>query len=397
MSGAVYLVGGCRTAVGKFGGSLASVPATALGAAAIREAVRRAGLEATQIEHAEMGCVLQAGLGQNPARQAALLAGMPEDSTAVTVNCVCGSGLESVNRAARLIASGEADLVAAGGMENMSRAPFALPGARFGYRIGNPAAQSELVDTMIRDALWDVYNDCHMGVTAENIAARWQITREEADAFALRSQQKAAAAADAGRFAPEIVPVELKGKKGTVRFDSDEGIRRDTSQEALSRLSPAFQKGGVVTAGNASGLNDGAAAVVLASEEALRRHRLTPLARWGGSAAAGVDPAVMGIGPVASTRKLLKRAGLGIADIDLVEANEAFAVQSIAVQRELGIPEEKLNIRGGAIALGHPVGASGCRILVTLLYAMRDTGARTGLATLCVGGGMGISTLLYAC
>ena len=346
MSGAVYLVGGCRTAVGKFGGSLASVPATALGAAAIREAVRRAGLEAAQIEHAEMGCVLQAGLGQNPARQAALLAGMPEDSTAVTVNCVCGSGLESVNRAARLIASGEADLVAAGGMENMSRAPFALPGARF---------------------------------------------------FALRSQQKAAAASDAGRFAPEIVPVELKGKKGTVRFDSDEGIRRDTSREALERLSPAFQKGGVVTAGNASGLNDGAAAVVLASEEALRRHRLTPLARWGGSAAAGVDPAVMGIGPVASTRKLLKRAGLGIADIDLVEANEAFAVQSIAVQRELGIPEEKLNIRGGAIALGHPVGASGCRILVTLLYAMRDTGARTGLATLCVGGGMGISTLLYAC
>ncbi|MBQ8130307.1 MAG: acetyl-CoA C-acetyltransferase [Clostridia bacterium] len=397
MSGAVYLVGGCRTAVGRFGGSLASVPATALGAAAIREAVRRAGLEAAQIEHAEMGCVLQAGLGQNPARQAALLAGMPEDSTAVTVNCVCGSGLESVNRAARLIASGEADLVAAGGMENMSRAPFALPGARFGYRIGNPAAQSELVDTMIRDALWDVYNDCHMGVTAENIAARWQITREEADAFALRSQQRAAAAADAGRFAPEIVPVELKGKKGTVRFDSDEGIRRDTSQEALSRLSPAFQKGGVVTAGNASGLNDGAAAVVLASEEALRRHRLTPLARWGGSAAAGVDPAVMGIGPVASTRKLLKRAGLGIADIDLFEANEAFAVQSIAVQRELGIPEEKLNVRGGAIALGHPVGASGCRILVTLLYAMRDTGARTGLATLCVGGGMGISTLLYAC
>ena len=397
MSGAVYLVGGCRTAVGRFGGSLASVPATALGAAAIREAVRRAGLEAAQIEHAEMGCVLQAGLGQNPARQAALLAGMPEDSTAVTVNCVCGSGLESVNRAARHIASGEADLVAAGGMENMSRAPFALPGARFGYRIGNPAAQSELVDTMIRDALWDVYNDCHMGVTAENIAARWQITREEADAFALRSQQRAAAAADAGRFAPEIVPVELKGKKGTVRFDSDEGIRRDTSQEALSRLSPAFQKGGVVTAGNASGLNDGAAAVVLASEEALRRHRLTPLARWGGSAAAGVDPAVMGIGPVASTRKLLKRAGLGIADIDLFEANEAFAVQSIAVQRELGIPEEKLNVRGGAIALGHPVGASGCRILVTLLYAMRDTGARTGLATLCVGGGMGISTLLYAC
>ncbi|MBR1409463.1 MAG: thiolase family protein [Clostridia bacterium] len=397
MSEAVYIVSGCRTAIGRFGGSLASTPAPALGAAVIREAIRRAGLRTESVGHAEMGCVLQAGLGQNPARQAALLAGMPESSTAVTVNCVCGSGLESVNRAALMIAAGQEELAVAGGMENMSLAPFAVPGARFGYRIGYPAGQSPLVDTMVKDALWDVYNDCHMGVTAENIAKRWHITREEADAFALASQQKAATASDAGLFAQEIVPIELKGKRGAEVFDRDEGIRRDTSMEALSRLKPAFQAGGIVTAGNASGLNDGAAAVLLASEKAVKEHGLTPLARWCGGTAAGVEPAVMGIGPVASTRKLLKRQGLTIDDIDLFEANEAFAVQSIAVARELGIPEGKLNCRGGAVALGHPVGASGCRILVTLLYAMKDTGARSGIATLCVGGGMGITTLLSAC
>lgn len=392
----IYILGACRTPIGKMGGALASFSAVDLGAAVIAEALKRSAVSAQRVDHVYMGCVLQAALGQNVARQAALKAGIPFSVPAQTVNVVCGSGLDAVNSAARLVQSGEADIVVAGGMESMSNAPFALPKARFGYRMGSPMVDTPLVDTMVKDGLWDAVNDYHMGITAENVAERWSIGRQELDAFSARSQQKALAAMEEGRFRKEIVPITIKGRKGDTVVSTDEGPRPGTTAEALAKLKPAFKPDGIVTAGNSSGLNDGAAAVVLASEEAVKRLGLRPQAEWLGGCLAGVDPAIMGVGPVASTRKLLKRLEMRMEDIDLVEANEAFAAQAIAVARELQIPEEKLNVNGGAIALGHPIGASGCRILVTLIYAMHGQNALNGLATLCIGGGMGCSTMIRA-
>lgn len=390
----VFITGACRTPIGKMGGALASVPAADLGAAVIREALRRSKIPQDQTDHVYMGCVIQAGLGQNVARQAALKAGLPVTVTAQTVNVVCGSGLDAVNSAARLIQSGDADVVIAGGMESMSRAPFALKDARFGYRMGSPMMDTPLVDTMVNDALWDAVNDYHMGITAENIAEKWGITRQEMDEFAARSQNKAADAQAAGRFRQEIVPVVIKGRKGDEIVDTDEGPRPGTTAQSLGRLKPVFCSNGVVTAGNSSGINDGAAAVVLVSEEKVQELGLHPQAEWIGGALGGVDPAIMGVGPVASTEKLLQKLNLSMEDMDLAECNEAFAAQSIAVQRELKIPDEKLNVNGGAIALGHPVGASGCRILVTLIHGMKQRNAAMGLAALCIGGGMGCSTII---
>ena len=390
----VYILGACRTPIGKMGGALSSVPAADLGALVMKEALNRSGIQPDQVDHVYMGCVIQAGLGQNVARQAAIKAGLPETTTAQTVNVVCGSGLDAVNSAARLIRVGDADVVVAGGMESMSRAPFALKDARFGYRMGSPMVNTPLVDTMVNDALWDAINDYHMGITAENVAEKWGLSREDLDAFAAASQNKAEEAIASGRFKDEIVPVVIKGRKGDTVVDADEGVRPGTTVESLSRLKPAFKSNGIVTAGNSSGINDGAAAVVLVSEQKLKELELTPQAEWIGGALGGVDPAIMGIGPVASTDRLLKKLKLTIEDIDLVESNEAFAAQSIAVKRELNIPDEKLNVNGGAIALGHPVGASGCRILVTLIHAMKQKEARTGLAMLCIGGGMGCSTVI---
>ena len=387
----VYLLGACRTAIGKMGGSLSTVPAVDLGAIVIEEAVKRAGIKPGNVDHVFMGCVIQAGLGQNVARQAAIKAGLPVTTTAETINVVCGSGLDSVNNAARMIQAGDADIVIAGGMENMSMAPYALKQARYGYRMGN----APMVDTMVNDALWDSFNDYHMGVTAENICEQWHITREELDDFSANSQQKTEKAIADGKFKNEIVPVEIKQKKGSVIFDIDEGPRPGTTTESLARLKPAFKPNGIVTAGNSSGINDGAAAVVLVSEEKVKELNLAPMAEWVGGALGGVDPSIMGVGPVESTKKLFKKLNITIDDIDLIEANEAFAAQSIAVARELKFPKDKLNVNGGAIALGHPVGASGCRILVTLLHEMlkRDD-VKTGLATLCIGGGMGCSTIV---
>lgn len=388
----VYIVSACRTPIGKMGGTIASVSAVALGATVIAEAVKRSGVE--KVDHIYMGCVIQAALGQNVARQAALKAGLSFETTAETLNVVCGSGLDAVNSAARLIQTGEADVVVAGGMESMSKAPFAMTKGRFGYRMGSPMMNTPLVDTMVNDALWCAVNNYHMGITAENIVEKWGITRTELDEFAVDSQTKAVAAQKAGLFKDEIVPVVINTRMGEITVDTDEGPRPGTTMESLAHLKPAFKPDGTVTAGNASGINDGAAAVVLVSEEKVRELGLTPIAEWVGGALAGVDPSIMGIGPVASTKKLLACLKLTINDIDLVESNEAFAAQSIAVQRELNILSEKLNINGGAIALGHPVGASGCRILVTLLYAMKQRGVDTGLATLCIGGGMGCSTIV---
>ena len=394
MSKKIVLAGACRTAIGTMGGTLSTTPAAELGSIVIKNALERAGVPADKVDHVYMGCVIQAGMGQNVARQAALKAGLPYTTTAETLNIVCGSGLDSVNSAARMIQSGDAEIVIAGGMENMSMAPFALMKARYGYRMGTPMGKNELVDTMVNDALWDASNDYHMGVTAENVVEQWNLTREELDAFAAASQQKACAAMEAGAFDEEIVPVIIKNRKGDIIVDTDEGPRRDTTVEGLAKLRPAFKKDGVVTAGNSSTINDGAAAVVLVSEDKVKELGLKPMAVWVGGALGGVDPAIMGVGPVASTRKLLKKLNMTMGDIDLIEANEAFAAQSLAVARDLEIPSEKLNIHGGAIALGHPVGASGCRILVTLLYAMKAKGAKTGLATLCIGGGMGCSTIV---
>lgn len=386
----VFILGACRTPIGKMGGSLGSVPAVDLGAVAIRESIKRAGLNAEDVDQVYMGCVLQAGLGQNVARQSAIKAGIPYEVPAETLNVVCGSGLDAVNTAARLIRSGDAEIVVAGGMESMSNAPYALKQARFGYRMGN----ASVIDTMVNDALWDIFNDYHMGITAENIAEQWHLSREELDAFAASSQQKACRAIDKGVFTSEIVPVTVRQKKGEVVVDTDESPRPGTTAELLARLKPAFKDSGVVTAGNASGINDGAASVVLASESKINALRLKPMAEWLGGTLSGVAPSIMGIGPVASTNKLLEKLNISIDSIDLVEANEAFAAQSLAVKRELGIPDDKLNVNGGAIALGHPVGASGCRILVTLLYEMERRKVAIGLATLCVGGGMGCSTIV---
>ena len=387
----VVLVGACRTAIGKMGGALSQTPATDLGALVIKEALNRAGVAPNQVDEVIMGCVIQANQGQNVARQATLKAGLPNEVPALTLNVVCGSGLECINEAASLILAGQADVIVAGGMENMSMAPYALENARFGYKMNH----QKVMDTMIKDALWDAFNDYHMGITAENVVEQYGITREELDIFAAESQQKCEKAMAEGKFKDEIVPVPLKVKKETVLFAEDEGPRAGTTAESLGKLKPAFKPDGSVTAGNSSGINDGAAAIVVMSEEKAKELGVKPMAYWVGGALAGVDPSVMGIGPVAATEKLLKRTGLKMDDIDLIEANEAFAAQSIAVGKDLGFDKEKLNVNGGAIALGHPVGASGTRIMVTLLHELQKRPeAHKGLATLCIGGGMGCATIV---
>ena len=391
MSKKVVLAGACRTAIGKMGGGLSTTPAPVLGSIVIKEALNRAGVPADQVDHVYMGCVIQAGLGQNVARQASIKAGLPIETPAVTVNVVCGSGLNCVNMAAQMIQAGDADIVVAGGMENMSMAPYAMMQGSFGYRMNN----GKLIDTMVNDALWDAFNNYHMMITAENVADQWGLTREELDEFAANSQQKCEAAIAAGKFKDEIVPVEIKTKKGTVVFDTDEGPRPGTTAESLGKLKCCSGKeGGVVTAGNASGINDGAAAIVVMSEEKAKELGVKPMATFVAGALGGVDPSIMGVGPVASTKKVLAKTGLTVDDMDLIEANEAFAAQSVAVGKDLGFDLSKLNVNGGAIALGHPVGASGCRILVTLLHEMQKRDAKKGLATLCIGGGMGCSTIV---
>lgn len=391
----VYIVNCCRTAVGSFGGSLKDVSAPALGAAVIAGALERAGVAPQNVDEVMMGCVLTAALGQNPARQAAVKAGVPVEVPAYTVGMVCGSGMKACIEGARAIISGDAQIVVAGGMENMSAAPYAMPNGRWGARMFDTA----MVDTMVRDGLWDAFNDYHMGMTAENICDDYGITREELDAFALASQQKTADAQRRGSFDDEIVPVPIKVKRETVLFAKDEFPRASTSAEALAKLKPAFKKdGGRVTAGNASGINDGAAAMVLASGEAVEKYGLKPMVRlisWGHG---GVDPRIMGLGPVPACRQALEKSGLSIDDVDLIEANEAFAAQSIAVARELGFDMSRVNVNGGAISIGHPVGASGARIIVTLLHEMlKRPEAKRGLATLCIGGGMGVATLFEKC
>ena len=372
MAKKIILAGACRTAIGTMGGELSTVPAADLGAIVIKEALNRAGVAPEKVDQVYMGCVIQAGQGQNPARQASIKAGLPIEVPAVTINVVCGSGLQCVNMAAQMIEAGDADIVVAGGMENMSMAPYAMMKGRYGYRMGN----AELVDTMIKDALWDAFNDYHMGITAENICEQWGLTREELDRFAAESQRKCEEAQKNGAFKDEIVPVEVKKKKETVMVDTDEGPRPGTTVEVLGKLRPAFKKDGMVTAGNSSGINDGAAAVVVMSEEKAKELGVKPMATWVAGALAGVEPRIMGIGPVAATRKVLEKTGMSIGDFDIIEANEAFAAQSVAVGKELGFDLSKLNPNGGAIALGHPVGASGCRILVTLLHEMEKKDAK---------------------
>ena len=391
MTKKVVLAGACRTAIGKMGGALSNTPAAELGSIVIKEALNRAGVKPEQVDEVLMGCVIQAAQGQNVARQASIKAGLPIEVPAVTLNVVCGSGLNCVNQAAAMIMAGQADIVVAGGMENMSMAPYAMTKARFGYRMNN----ATIVDTMVNDALTDAFNHYHMMITAENICDRWNLTREELDEFSANSQQKAEKAMAEHKFDDEIVPVPVKVKKEIVEFKVDEGPRPGTTAESLSKLRCCSGKeGGMVTAGNASGINDGAAAIVVMSEEKAKELGVTPMATWVQGALAGVEPEIMGIGPVAATRKVMERTGLTVDDMDLIEANEAFAAQSLAVGRELGINPEKLNVNGGAIALGHPVGASGCRILVTLLHEMQKRDAKKGLATLCIGGGMGCSTIV---
>ena len=389
MAKKIVLAGACRTAIGTMGGSLSTTPAVELGAIVIKEALKRAGVAPDAVDQVYMGCVIQAGLGQNVARQASIKAGLPIEVPAVTMNVVCGSGLNCVNQAAQMILAGEADVVVAGGMENMSMAPYAIPQGRYGYRMGN----ATMVDTMVNDALTDAFNQYHMGITAENICEKWGLTREELDEFAAWSQQKTVAAQEAGKFDDEIVPVEVKKKKETIIFNKDEGPRPGTTKESIAKLRPAFKKDGIVTAANSSGINDGAAAVIVMSEEKAKELGVTPMATWVAGALAGVDPAIMGIGPVAATKKVMAKTGMTIDDFDLIEANEAFAAQSVAVGKELHINMDKLNVNGGAIALGHPVGA-GCRILVTLLHEMVKRDAKKGLATLCIGGGMGCATIV---
>ena len=390
MARKVVLAGACRTAIGTMGGTLSNTPAPDLGTVVIKEALKRAGVAPEMVDEVYMGCVIQAGLGQNPARQAAVNAGIPVEVPATTINVLCGSGLHCVNLAAKLIANGEADIIVAGGMENMSKAPYLLYNARFGYRMG--AAMMD--DALLRDALHDAFGGYHMGITAENIAEEWGLTRQQLDEFAAWSQNKCEKARAEGKFKDEIVPVEVKKKKETILFDTDEGPRDGVTVENLSKLRPAFKEGGKVTAGNASGINDGAAAIIVMSEEKAKELGVTPMATWIGGELAGVEPRIMGIGPVASTRKVMEKKGYKIEDFDLIEANEAFAAQSVAVGHDLGFDMDKLNVNGSAIALGHPVGASGCRILVTLLYEMQRRHAKKGLATLCVGGGMGCSAIV---
>ena len=416
----VYVVNCCRTAVGSFGGSLKDTPAADLGAVVVKEALNRAGVKPEQVDELMFGCILTAAQGQNPARQVGVKAGLPYSVPAYTVGMVCGSGLKSVIEGARAILAGDADIIVAGGTENMSAAPFALPNERWGARMGD----KKVVDTMIRDGLWDAYNNYHMGTTAENICDVWGITREELDQFGASSQQKTEAAIKSGRFDDEIVPVMVKKKKEMVEFKVDEFPRAGTTMEGLAKLKGAFPVGpeGVeneivhtfeptqvheadahkhvqrVTAGNASGINDGAAAIVLASGEAVEKYGLKPMARLVSWGQGGVDPKIMGVGPVPASRQAMAKASLKIEDIDLVEANEAFAAQSIAVARELGFDMSKVNVNGGAISIGHPVGASGARIIVTLLHEMaKRPEAKKGLATLCIGGGMGVATIFEKC
>jgi len=382
----VYILAPCRTAVGNFSGSLKDMPAAALGAKVIAETLARSGVKPEQVEQVILGNVLQAGQGQNPARQASIKAGLSVDVPAMTINKVCGSGLTAVSLAASLIRAGEADCIVAGGMENMSAAPYTMPQLRSGARMGDVKA----TDVMIKDGLWDAFNDYHMGITAENVAERYGITREEQDAFALASQQKAAAARAEGRFRDEIIPVEIPQRKGDpVIFDQDEYIREDASAAQMAKLRPAFKKEGTVTAANASGINDGAAAMLVVSEDFMKANGLKPIARHVAGASCGVEPSVMGIGPVPSVNRALKKAGISVGDIDLFEANEAFAAQAIAVSRDLGLDSAKVNVNGGAIAIGHPIGASGARITVTLLHQMKRQDAAYGVSTLCIGGGMG--------
>jgi acetyl-CoA C-acetyltransferase len=387
----IVIVSAARTAVGKFGGALAKTPATELGSIVIREAIARAGLQSDQIGEVIMGQVLTAGVGQNPARQASMKAGVAKETPALTINAVCGSGLKAVMLAAQAVAWGDSEIVVAGGQENMSLAPHVLNGSRDGQRMGD----WKLIDSMIVDGLWDVYNQYHMGITAENVAKAYGITRDMQDALALASQQKAAAAQDAGKFADEIVGVSLAQKKGDpILFNADEYLNRRSNAEALAGLRPAFDKAGTVTAGNASGINDGAAAVVVMSAKKAAALGLKPLARIAAFGTSGLDPATMGMGPVPASRKALQRAGWNAADVDLFELNEAFAAQACAVNKELAIDPAKVNVNGGAIAIGHPIGASGCRILVTLLHEMQRRDAKKGLAALCIGGGMGVSLAL---
>ena len=387
----IVIVSAARTAVGKFGGSLSKVAATDLGAVVIREALARARLDAAQVGEVIMGQVLAAGVGQNPARQALMKAGVPKEVPALTINAVCGSGLKAVMLAAQAVAWGDSEIVVAGGQENMSASPHVLPNSRDGQRMGD----WKMVDTMIVDGLWDVYNQYHMGITAENVAKAHNITRDMQDFLALASQQKAAAAQDAGKFKDEIVGVSIPQRKGDpIVFDTDEFINKKTNADALAGLRPAFDKAGTVTAGNASGINDGAAAVVVMSAKKAAALGLKPLARIAAFGTSGLDPATMGMGPVPASRKALQRAGWNVGDVDLFELNEAFAAQACAVNKELGIDPAKVNVNGGAIAIGHPIGASGCRILVTLLHEMQRRDAKKGLAALCIGGGMGVSLAL---
>jgi len=383
-----FLIDGARTAIGNFRGSLAPLSAIDLGSAVVRELPKRNGLSGKEIDEVVLGCVLQAGLGQNVARQVALCAGIPKEKTALAVNMVCGSGLRSVSLAVQSIRCGDAELVVAGGTESMSNAPYLLPKARAGYGMGH----AQLMDSMVYDGLWDIFNDYHMGVTAENLAQQYGLSRSTQDEFAARSQRKAEIAIQAGRFKDEIVPVSVSQKKGQATvFAVDEFPRPGTTVETLAKLRPAFKEDGTVTAGNASGINDGAAAVLVGSGKAATRYGLRPMARVVSYACAGVDPSIMGIGPAYAVRQALGSAGWELAEVDLIEASEAFAAQSLAVARELGLDMQRVNVNGGAIALGHPIGASGSRILVTLLHEMRKRNARKGLATLCVGGGMGVA------
>jgi acetyl-CoA C-acetyltransferase len=390
MTNEVVLEGAVRTPIGTFGGSFVDTPATELGAFALREALRRAGIQPDEVDEVIMGNVLSAGLGMNPARQAAIAAGIPDSVPATSINKVCGSGLKAVALATQAIILGDADVVLAGGMEGMSTAPYLLPKGRYGYRMGH----GEVIDHMIKDGLWCSLTDCHMGNTAENIALEREVSRGDQDEFSVRSQQKAAVAWDKGRFTDEIVPVEVKQRKGTVTVDRDEHFRPDTNIEALSKLRPAFAPDGSVTAGNASGINDGAAAVVVMSRKKAEQLGVKPMGSVRSYASAGVPPRIMGIGPVPATQKVLAKSGLSLDEIDLIEANEAFAAQSLAVGRELGWDWERVNVNGGAIALGHPIGASGARILVTLLHEMKRRDAKRGLATLCIGGGQGIAMVV---
>ena len=390
MARKVVLAGACRTAIGVMGGQFANTSAVELGTIVIKEALKRAGVSPDQVDEVYMGNVIQAGNGQNPARQAAVYAGIPNEVPATTINVLCGSGLHCVNLAAKLIAAGDADIIVAGGMENMTMAPYMLRSGRYGDRMGNATIE----DAMIKDGLTDAFHNYHMGITAENICEQWGLTREELDEFAAWSQNKCEKAMAEGKFKDEIVPVEVKKKKETILVDTDEGPRKGITKEGLAKLRPAFKKDGMVTAGNASGINDGAAALIVMSEEKAKELGVTPMATWIGGELAGCDPAIMGIGPVYSTRKVMKKLGMEIGDFDLIEANEAFAAQSVAVGKDLGFDLSKLNVNGGAIALGHPVGCSGARILVSLLYEMQKEDVHTGLATLCVGGGMGCSAVV---